>query len=361
MKINPIWENLTHIREDFIEEASPENARESKARILRKKRIRNRLIGWGSLAACLVIVAGATFPLWKQSLNLLTADDAYAYYPLRNEDDFMEKYPSLAIIPTFPYEIDGELCSMQYPSLSWEEQEYYVATGGSAPDYFVSADLIEDEIGQVTAEAYELREGKTATVSFTLYRIKGIDETIAFAALHEGGEKYVVYRFSHIIDANSWSELVELVDLQTHLTASKNIFHTVTDKNGKEVRLVFEGMTAEILWDQLLAHGELVDFNGEDGNYLRIPIHHSILNARSVLCVTADGYITFGMIKAGKALYVGKDRVRAFVDYLEDNLAGYRLASPEEQNSINQGNVEVAPAQTATVTSAAPPYTPNPQ
>ena len=361
MKTNPIWKNLTHIREDYIEEASPDNAKAVKADAIRKKRIRNRLIGWGSLAACLVIVAGATFPLWKQALNLPTEDDAYAHYPLRNEYDFWEQYPCLAIIPTFPYEIDGATNTLQYPQLQWQDQEYYVTTNYRTNSYAISPNLLGEEIGQVAANAQNMRTDAFHPVNFTLHRINGIDEKIAFAVSYEGGENYVVYRSTHIIDADSWSELAELVDLPTNLTTSKNIFHTVTDQNGKEVRLVFEGMTAEILWNELLADGKLVDYNGEDGNDLRISIDHTILNTQSVLCVTADGYITFGMIQAGKALYVGKDRVRAFVDYLEDHLTGYRLADPEEQNGVNEGAVEVAPAQTATVSSAAPPYTPNPQ
>ncbi len=348
MKTNPIWDNLTHIREDFIEEASPD--RMKLAKLDRKKRIRNRFIRWGSLAACLLILIGATSPLWNPQ-------DAYAQYPTRNEHDFMEQYPCIAIIPTFPYEIDGELCPIQYPSLIWQEQEYYVATAMSVDSYYVSADLIEDEIGQVTADAQNMRTDTYHPVNFTLYRIEGIDETIAFAVSYEGGENYAVYRSANVIEADSWSELVERIDLQTHLTASKNIFFTPKNKRGEEVRLVFEGMTSEILWDQLLSHGEITEFDGLDGNYLRISIDHSILSTPSTLCVTADGYITFGMIKSGKALYVGKERVSAFVEYLESNLTGYRLVSPEEAPApADTGN-----PQTVTVTSAAPSFNPKPQ
>ena len=363
MKTNPIWKTLTHVREDYIEEASSDHTKAVKTDAIRKKRIRNRLIGWGSLAACLVIVAGATFPLWRQTTNLPAEDDAYAHYPLRNESDFWQQHECVARIPTFPYEIDGVSCTMHYPVLLWQEQEYNVASNYyHNVDYLISPDRLGDEIGQVTADALNMDTDVYTPVNFTLHRINGSDETIAFAVSYEGGKDYAVYRSTRIIDADSWSELVERVDLQTNLTTSKNIFHTVTDQNGKEVRLVFQGMTAEILWDELLADGKLVDYNGKDSNYLRISVDHSVLHTNYVLCVTADGYVTFGMIKAGKALYVGKERVRAFVDYLEDNLTGYRLADPEEQNGINQGGVEVAPAQTvSTVTSAAPPYTPNPQ
>ena len=361
MKTNPIWKNLTHIREDYIEEASPDNAKAVKADAIHKKRIRNQLIGWGSLAACLVIVAGATFPLWKQTLHTLTEDDAYAHYPLRNEDDFMEKYPSLAIIPTFPYEIDGATNTLRYPQLQWQAQEYYVSTNYRTNSYAISPDRLGDEIGQVTAEAQNMRTDIYTPVNFTLHRINGIDEKIAFAVSYEGGENYVVYRSTRIIDADSWSELAELVDLQTNLTTSKNIFHTVTDKNGKEVRLVFEGMTAEILWGELLADGKLVDYNGKDSNYLRISVDHSVLHTNSVLCVTADGYVTFGMIKAGKALYVGKERVRAFVDYLEDHLTGYRLADPSELQGGPEADTPQADIATTMVPSAAPPRDPNPQ
>ena len=363
MKNNDIWEALSHVREEYVEEASSEAILAEQRATARKKRIRNRLVGWGSLAACLALLMGVTYPLWNglfigDEINIAQEDDPYAKYPPRLEYDFVEMYPCIAVLPTFPYAIDGAQHIFSYPSIVWEGRELFVATNNRDKNYLISAELVGDAIGQLEAPCYELSQGTTVDIHFTLHRIHGIDPRVAVAAIHEGGEQYAVYRSHPLPEVDSWSELVQITDLQTHLTTRQYIFHTVQNKKGEDVRLVFDGMTAEILWDYLLSHGELVDYQGTDGNYLQVSVNHTLLNAASTLCVTKDGYVTFSMLLPGKALYVGADRVKTLVDYLEEHLTGYRLVDQLEQSgSVGTGAAETGVAETVThiYTSAAPP------
>lgn len=354
MKHELIWKTLSDVREDYIEEASPDRRVTTAA--LSKKRIRNRLIGWGSLAASIVLIAALAFPWIRTSFSAYgtTADDAYAHYPTRPADDYYERYPCVAIIPTFPYEEDGVKYQLDYPPIEWNGKEYYRIYERDG-NISVSADLVGEVLGEVEAEAHEMHTGKAIPIQATLHTIEGIDEEIAIAFTVNGYDQYTVYRRSEYTGAASLTELVETINLQEHLTVSENIFHTTKNVNGEEVRLVFEGMTAEILWNELLSHGEAVDYSGSDGDYLRVKVSHAILKSESVLCITSDGYITFSMLSPGKAVYVGKERVREFLNYLEDNLNGYRLVEEAEQYApAEQENF-----QTVTMTSATPPYNPN--
>lgn len=356
MKNNTIWKNLSHIREEFIEEASPEHMGELKKESARKKRIRNRLISWGSLAACLTIILGATFPLWKQATHLSTEDDTYAHYPVRSWDGYVTKNEAAMRIFTFQYPASGESCQFDFPHIQWNDQTYGLSHDNHSfvqvPAEQIGEVLWETEITVYCINDYEI----SATLSATLSAYTGIDPAYGVVLTMEGVEGAFLYRSGKYAD--SMDELIEKVGFSQHLTVAKNIFHTTKNSRGEEVSLVFEGMTPEILWNELLSHGKTVDYNGEDSDYLRISIGHDLLQYNSILCVTSDGYITFSALKAGKALYVGKERVRNFLNYLENNLDGYRLVYESESN---QGYAEDAIPETVTMTSAAEPHKPNPQ
>ena len=339
MKNNAIWEALSHIREEFVEEASSEAILAEQSAAARKKRIRNRLVGWGSLAACLALIAAGAYPLLSGfgAPDESVVDDAYADYPVRNPHEFEVMTPNLWRVFTFPYTIGGENVQLEFPPVEWNGETYYLSQDSNS-FVSVSANEIGDTLFETEITAYGIADPeKSATLSATLSAHEGIDPAYGVVLTLEGVGEAVLYRSSKYAD--SFEELIEKTSFDKHLTASKNIFHTTKNAKGETVHLVFEGMTADILWNELLSHGETVDYNGDDGDWLRISVGHELLQYNSILCVTSDGYITLSALKAGKALYVGAEQARAFLDYLEEHLTGYRLV--EETASI-------APADTGT-------------
>ncbi len=339
MKHETIWKSLTDVREDYIEEAAPDAAKEAKVIPLLKKNLRRRIMGWGALAACLVLIAAGAYPLLSGlgAPDESVVDDAYADYPIRNPNEFEVMTPSLWRIFTFHYTISGENVQLEFPPVEWNGETYYLSQDSNS-FVSVSADEVGDTLFETEITAYGVADHeKSATLSATLSAYEGIDPAYGVVLTLEGVEGAFFYKTGKYAD--SWEELMEKAGFDRHLSVSPNIFHTTKDANGKEVRLVFEGMTAEILWNELLSHGETVDYDGESGDYLRISIGHDLLQYNSILCVTSDGYVTFSALTAGKAVYVGADRARAFLGYLEDHLTGYRLA--EETESF-------APADTGT-------------
>ena len=339
MKHEAIWKSLSDIREDYIEEAAPDAAKSAKVIPLPKRSLRRRIIGWGAIAACIALIAVGAYPLIGTigDPDESITDDAYANYPVRSWKGYITMNEASWRIFTFPYPINGETVRLEFPPIEWNGETYRLSQDHNS---FVSVSA--EEIGDVLFETEIVAHGvvdheQSATLSATLSAYPGIDPAYGVVLTMEGVEGAFLYRTAKYAD--SLEELIEKAGFSEHLTTSANIFHTTKDASGETVHLVFEGMTAKLLWDQLLSLGETVDYHGEDGNWLRISIGHDLLQYNSILCVTSDGYITFSALKAGKAIYVGTEQARAFLDYLEDNLTGYRLV--EETESF-------APADTGT-------------
>ncbi|MBQ8288332.1 MAG: hypothetical protein IJX76_06125 [Clostridia bacterium] len=348
MKHEVIWKSLSDIREDYIEEAAPDAAKTSKVIPLPKRSLRRRIIGWGAIAACVALIAVGAYPLLGgiDDPDESVADDAYGHYPVRSWNGYVTMNEASWRIFTFQYPINGENVQLEFPPVEWNGETYYLSQDHNS---FVSVST--DEIGDVLFETEITAHGvadheKSATLSATLSAYKGIDPVFGAVLTMEGVEGAVLYRTAKYAD--SLEELIEKAGFDEHLTASANIFHTTKNSSGEEVNLVFEGMTADILWNELLVCGETVDYDGEDGDWLRISIGHDLLQYNSILCVTSDGYITFSALKAGKAVYVGAERARAFLDYLEDNLTGYRLVEEVEDS----GYAENETPETVTWTNA---------
>lgn len=353
MKNETIWMSLTDIREEYIEEASPDCENTSEKPKNAQKLRQKKLIGWGALAAVLAVAIIAASPLIARLFSSDTigemGDDAYADYPTRPMADFVQLSPSTVRIYTFEYTIDGKAEQVEFPIIEWGDETY--ALSRTERTYVtVDTDQMGDLLGEVETTAYAIKKPVSVTLGATLYVCEGIDPSYGMVVKLEGQEEAFLYRSGKY--AESLDELIEKANYRELMTVSPHIFHTTQNGKGETVQLVFEGMTADILWNELLSQGETVDYDGADSAFLRVSIGHELLQYESVLCISADGYITFGALKAGKAVYVGKDCARAFLDYLEDNLTGYRLVEEAEQSP----SPEETPEQTVVWTTAAKPY-----
>ena len=343
MKHTAIWKNLSNIREDYIEEAAPDG---TTAPTRSPKSLQTHILRWGALAACLALVVGIAYPTITKLTN---SNDPYSRYETRAEQDFLMIAPNAWRIFGFPYTVNGETVTLEFPAIEWEGVTYGLSQ--DANSYVsVPAESIGEVLcqGEVTAFGISEHE-KTAAIPFTFSEYKGIDPSYGVVLTMEGVEEAVLYRTSKYAD--SFEELVEKVSLSRHLTTYPHIIHTVKTDKGEEVKIAFEKMTPEILWKELLSHGKTVDYDGEDGEYLRIGIGHDLLQYSSTLCVTQDGYVTFSMLEVGKAVYVGEERVEAFLTYLEENLTGYRLvekvytAPTGEMNTVTVTTQAYDPSQ----------------
>lgn len=340
MKNTTIWKNLSHIREDYIEEAAPDQAAVS---VRSPKTVQRRIIEWGALAACFALVAG--FAVTGIGSLLGNTTDEFDRYETRPALNYVITQEASWREWGFPCTIDGQQLVWSFPIIEWNGETY-----GLAQDHKSYIQVKPDQIGEVLEEiALNVRELSdqqiSATVNATISAHKDIDPAYGVVLTIEGVENPVLYRSGKI--AESFDELVEKTNLQEYLTSYEYIIHTTQNSKGERVQIAFEEMTPDILWNELLSHGKTVDYDGEDSEYLRIGVGHELLRPNAfVLCISEDGYITLAMLKAGKAIYVGADRVQAFMEYLDANHPGYRLV--EKDYSVPEGEMN-----TVTVTSKA--------
>jgi hypothetical protein len=342
MKNLTIWKSLSQIREDYIEEAAPDKAAVSTRS---PKSVQRRIIEWGALAACFALVAGFAITGIGSLLGNPIATDEFDRYETRPAQNYVVTQEASWREWGFPCTIDGQQLVWKFPIIEWEGETY-----GLAQDHKSFIQVQPDQIGEILEEIQlnvrELSDQQiSATVNATISAYKGIDPAYGVVLTIEGVEAPVLYRSGKYAD--SFEELMKKTNLQEYLTSYDYIIHTTQNKQGEDVKIAFEEMTAEILWEQLLAYGKTVDYTGEDSDFLRIGVGHELLRPNSfVLCISEDGYITLAMLKAGKAIYVGADRVQAFMDYLDANHPGYRLV--EKDYSVPEGEMN-----TVTVTSKA--------
>lgn len=342
MKNTTIWKSLSQIREDYIEEAAPEKAA---VPVRSPKSVQRRIIEWGALAACFALVAGFAVAGIGSLFGNPIATDEFDRYETRPAMHYVVTQEASWREWGFPCTIDGQQLVWRFPIIEWEGETY-----GLAQDHKSFIQVQPDQIGEVLEEiSLKVRELSdqqiSATVNATISAHKDIDPAYGVVLTIDGVENPVLYRSGKI--AESFEELIDKTNLQEYLTSYEYIIHTTQNKQGEDVRIAFEEMTAEILWNELLSYGKTVDYDGEDDEYLRIGVGHELLRPNSfVLCISEDGYITLAMLKAGKAIYVGADRVQTFMDYLDANHPGYRLV--EKDYSVPEGEMN-----TVTVTSKA--------
>ena len=349
MKNTTIWKSLSHIREDYIEEAAPDKAAAASAAASAAtparspKSVQRRIIEWGALAACFALVAG--FAITGIGSLLGNTTDEFDRYGTRPAMNYVVTQEASWREWGFPCTIDGQKLVWRFPIIEWEGETYALAQDHKS--YIqVQPDQIGEVLEKISLNVRELSDHQiSATVNATISAHKDIDPAYGVVLTIEGVENPVLYRSGKY--AESFEELVDKTNLQEYLTSYEYIIHTTQNKQGEDVRIAFEEMTPDILWEQLLSYGKTVDYDGEDDEYLRIGVGHELLRPNSfVLCISEDGYITLAMLKAGKAIYVGADRVQAFMDYLDANHPGYRLV--EKDYSVPEGEMN-----TVTVTSKA--------
>lgn len=329
MKHETLWKSLTDIREEYIEEAAPDQTIAP-----RKKSIRRRVIGWSALAASLLLVVGI-------GGYALTGP----HYEERYYMDFVKITPSLARIYTFSLPLEGESMQMQYPEIEWGGESYWLIYPDNE-DITLPDDLLGERLGEVTATVHTVSDfTKSAAVTASIHAIEGIDPTYAVAVGIEGVDGYAIYQTERT-RSSTLEDLIEKCAYREMLAVDGAVTYKTANLFGVEKLYAYEGLSSDAFWKELLEGGEMVEYGRNDSDaILYIPIRHELLRYSFTLCVTEDGYITFYALESGKAVYVGEEKAKDFLRYLHQNCTGYELVEEEpKENNANRNE------NTATVT-----------
>lgn len=189
-----------------------------------------------------------------------------------------------------------------------------------------------------------------------IYRIEGINDTAAVALQYPGRKDY----FPAV---NTKYSPATLGDLINDLNLRENIrigtvYYSYHDENGRIHDKEYAGLTVEKMWELLLSDTTLpnvadqpIDWTHKVAFRIDLPLL-GITNLGVPL--SEDGYIRIHLMGMEKIFHIGKDKVDAFMEYVEENCRLQKddqlIALPGDTTDPNQGTTMTSPAQPPVVT-----------
>ncbi len=183
-----------------------------------------------------------------------------------------------------------------------------------------------------------------------IYRIEGINDTAAVALQYPGREDY----FPAV---NTKYSPATLGDLINDLNLRENIrigtvYYSYHDENGRIHDKEYAGLTVEKMCELLLSDTTLpnvadqpIDWTHKVAFRMDLPL----LGITDLgIPVSEDGYIRIHLMGAEKIFHIGKDKVDAFLEYVEENCRLQKddelIALPGDTTHPN-GTTMTSPAQ----------------
>ncbi len=388
MKYEHTFRAFGEVDEALVEDAAP----------TRKAAPRTMLKRWGALAACLLLSASVGFGAWRmretapnpdtseeESTDTVTTTTTTASTKLQSEnategthqnagavttEPALETGDGNASTPTtrFPTSIVGGRTTVELGYLvpRWEEmtitrqfsEATYQDNRYSIHNAALPADKVGRRLGTDTASGFDIYTDTTHTIGVTLFAIDGIAEECAVAVQYEGIEGY--YPAVH-----SWyrpktlGQFITDLDLKNQ-TSFGAVYYSYFDETNRYRRFRFEDIDDGVVWAMLLSDTTLENVYDDREMYVShmgISVDIPLLGYENIsLSVTEEGYLTTNILDTGKAFYIGKDKVNAFVDYVLNHCEGVELVYEADlTTSVDENAGEKT--ELTVVSSARPPQT----
>lgn len=256
---------------------------------------RKRMIGWGSAAACLVLILSVVF-----ALPLLLDGGGTGQGPYKD----VVLGESSARIWQWEYMTVFE----RYVEISFDGKKY------SGRGREISEELVGGLLGVGKASGYDVYTKRTYTEDFEVYRIDGVSEEYLVAVKMEG--KYYVFD-DHA--ENAPKTLGELWDSYS-LPESIALYRFSLVKNGKHdsyFRLKEDGAVWDILDGCRTAEAVKVDsFFALQRDYISFTVTSEPLGVyKHVLYITEDGYLWTNAFDYAYCYFIGTDAASRIIDH----------------------------------------------
>lgn len=236
----------------------------------------------------------------------------------------------------------------------WEDRtitEKYVEATFIKNKYFsrqliIEQNRIEKLIGTANLKGHDVYTQKDYETKGNVYSINEINNECAIAIQFENDSNYYVY-------VNSYYRPETLKQFMNDLDLKKNAFFGLIyynyweeNSNGEKEysRIKFLKVDNETIWNMLFDNLELENVYADDAKFLAhygyeivITVNVPLLGYTNIsIQLTDTGYMITNILDTGKAFYIGKDKVKAFLEYLINNYDGYKLVYPEVYNTVPQ-------------------------
>ena len=316
-KLNPnlLYESIGGIDESLFAECEGENAAATAFSRPWKKLLRSsRLRTLAATAACLCVAVGAiaALPFFRRD-DASSRDGAFHGVVQGSVSD---PEGELAVIPPFA-ESDPV---RRFPELSFNGKVY---TGHFAP---LPEEKIGEAFGKTTLHSYnyDSYENTPQTVEAALYRIDGIDPLCAVAVKQAGEEGYFPYTNSLYAPA-TLGQMLDDLSLRETLTFGPvygSDDSTVYRFRSADGETAAESTPADALLSLLLSSSDAKAVKAPQGVLpsCDVSVNLSLLGYQNMaLSVFEEGYLQTNLLDTGKTFFVGKEKVKVFLDYLEEH------------------------------------------
>lgn len=292
----------------------------------------------GTAAACICAVAVG---------GILLAMNGQGGYPIKYiylDADDIKTEENVAYVPKWHERTIEE----QYTGLTLSGETY----GTCCTE--VNSSLVAEKIASAIASGYDVYTDKTYTTDVAVYKISKVSEGFAVAVKFAESDKYYVYG-KGFYTPDSLESFVSDLNLHENLSFSGKITSKIWMDDGKlRDDVTFEGDVNKAVWDILLSDiqnvpitlmdaDEDIKYTFNRGKTMNIGISVNLFGYNNIVMnVDENGYLTTNILSSGKYFFIGKEKAKEFIDYVEKNFEGYIIKYVYEEDPDDKPKPENA-------------------
>lgn len=282
----------------------------------------------GTAAACICAVAVG---------GILLAMNGQGGYPIKYiylDADNSKTEENTAYIPKW----NERTIEEQYTELTLSDKTY----GSRCTE--VDFSLVTEKITTAEASGYDIYTDKIYIQDVEVYKISEVAENFAVAVKFAESDKYYVYG-KGFYTPDTLEGFINDLNLKDNLSfGGKITCKNWKDDNKTSDEVTFEGDVNKAVWDILLSDIQNVPITlmdaDEDTKYtlnrgktMHIGISVNLFGYNNIVMnVDENGYLTTNILSSGKYFYIGEEKAKEFIDYVEKNFEGYIIKYVYEEN-----------------------------
>ena len=217
----------------------------------------------------------------------------------------------------------------------------------------VDKGMVEAYLEDVNLHGYDIYTETGYDIVGKVYRIKGINPNCAVALQYPDRTDFFPATCSKYVP-ETLGEFIADLNLREHLRVG-TVYHSYRDANGTYHDKEYAGLTVEKVWELLLSDESLRN-EADEKNWhflfdtkLSIRIDMPLLGYENIsISLSENGYLRTNLLDTEKLFYIGKDKVDAFMAYVEEHCRLQKddelIPMPDDTNVIT-GTTMTTPAQ----------------
>lgn len=220
-------------------------------------------------------------------------------------------------------------------------------------DITVDKGMVEECLEDVNLHGYDIYTETGYDIVGKVYRIKGINPACAVALQYPNRTDFFPAVCSKYYPATLGQFIADL-NLREHLRVG-TVYHSYRDADGTFHDKEYAGLTVEKVWEMLLSDDALCNEYDEENwqrqwnNKISIRIDMPLLGYHNIsISLSEEGYLRTNLLDTEKLFHIGKDKVDAFMAYVEENCRLQKddelIPMPGDTNAVS-GTTMTTPAQ----------------